>query len=433
MKRIGLFILRAAFTTLLAGLMSKTIIYDFTSASLFAPIEKATDFQLSDFYNTTADMRPVRDLSSSIVIIGIDGMSRHQIAELLNFINMYFPRVIGLDVLFAYGNADSILLNAIQQTSNIVLAKDAANVSGTIDPSLVTSATWGAINLAATDMRDVIRTYQPYVITQNNDTIPSFAQALADAYLGKHTPPDLEEKYIYFPSQAFEHYSGAAILDGSYTDEQLVSILEDRLVLISDIQNPFDRHVVPLSNLMSGCELHAHILNTILSEHPVRETPTTISWIIAVLIALAVSLLNLGFVQNRYFSELSGCVMRVVQFGCIVLFLYIGCFCFIQNRVYLKFAPSLLMISFTVLAGDIEPVFFLSGKWMSYWLKKLKSAHQELVTEPALQQVANACAEQERAAAPATQRVEKEAGLRDALPKKIFRAKSKKHKKHKHK
>lgn len=406
MKKIWLFILRAALITLLAALLSKSIIYDISSASLFAPIEKATDFQLSDFYNTTADMRPVRDLSNSIVIVGIDGMSRHEIADLLNFVNMYFPRVVGLDVLFAYGTADSVLLSAIQQTPNIVLATDAAQVSGTIDPSLVPDASWGAINLAAKDMRDVIRTYQPYIISQSGDTIASFAQALSDLYTGENSTLDISEKYIYFPSQSYEHFDGSLIMDGSYTDEQLADMLEDKLVLISDIHNPFDTHVVPLAYMMTGCELHAHIVNTIISKRPIKETPTTISWILAILIAFLISMIDQGLGRSRYASELSGFMMRVVQIGCIVLFLYIGSYYFVQQRVYINFAPSLLMISLVMLAGDIEPLFELLWRGLRRLLPSPKPVVAAIPTEPSLPEVQS---------------------------KKTSHSKSKKHKKHKRK
>lgn len=122
-QRVGRIALQAAIVTLLAFLFSMLIMQpmSFSVMSIFSSPEKS-DTSVTDLYAQVADRRPVRTLDPDVVLVDIDRADRAQIAEILDEINLWSPRVVGLDVIFAApGEDDSELLRAISESDRIVL------------------------------------------------------------------------------------------------------------------------------------------------------------------------------------------------------------------------------------------------------------------------------------------------------------------------
>ena len=196
--------------TLLAFVLSHSILYQITSSSLFS-LQKDNDFEMSDFYNVVANNRPIRTYNSDIVIVSLDNCSRTQIAQLIERVAYMQPKAIGIDVFFSYHSEDdSILINAINSFPNIVLAYDAYHETQTAFASDLYSATWGSINLIAKHASGTIREFRP----QFNDSIYAFSAQLA--YMADSTAFNRliergrELETIHFPSQTPTVFSYSA-------------------------------------------------------------------------------------------------------------------------------------------------------------------------------------------------------------------------------
>lgn len=107
----------------LAFCLSWFVAYDFTSLSYFSPLEKASDFLASDFYAFVADSRDVKKYEDRITIVGIDDLSRPEIAGTLRAIAAARPKVTAIDILFPERDmSDTVLVNAMNMLGNVVYA-----------------------------------------------------------------------------------------------------------------------------------------------------------------------------------------------------------------------------------------------------------------------------------------------------------------------
>ena len=108
--------------TILAFALSWLLIYDITQISYFAPLEKASDFETTDFYQIVDDRRSVRPYSDDIVVVGIDDLSRDEIADAIYMISLCSPAAVGIDILFGYQQPDDQkLVEAISALPNAVV------------------------------------------------------------------------------------------------------------------------------------------------------------------------------------------------------------------------------------------------------------------------------------------------------------------------
>ena len=95
--------------TTIALLFARFIIYDLFSLSMFAPVEKTNDFQMSDIYQSISMKRALQRASKDITIVSIDGCGRQGVLDAINRISKYSPAAIGLDVVFEYSQQNDSL------------------------------------------------------------------------------------------------------------------------------------------------------------------------------------------------------------------------------------------------------------------------------------------------------------------------------------
>ena len=175
---------------LLALLLTRFTIYNISSLSVFAPLDKEVDFKMSDLYNMVADSKAVHQFSPDILIVAIDGCSRRRTLEVINQVAACQPRAIGLDVYFPYPEEDnSYLLHTLSRTPNLVCSEYAVPEPDGIHyyrqqnlsfyDSLMQPAHSGFINLNVRDAQHVVRSFRPVVTSSANDTSFSMACEIA--------------------------------------------------------------------------------------------------------------------------------------------------------------------------------------------------------------------------------------------------------------
>ena len=360
--------------TILAILLARFVVYDLMSLSVFAPMEKATDFQMSDIYQSISESKAIHQLSEDITIVNIDGYSRTDVLDAVNLISEYSPAAIGLDVFFPIPEQDnSYLLATLSSIPNLVCAgmfeRDIDTTSfhhirkSFYEDSI--DVTFGYANLNASSNRDVIRQFVPYVLTANNDTLLSMPAQLAKicyplrykTMLSRGGKPET----IAFESIEFPILSIENVLSGNVDN----TLLSNRIVLIGDKDSFYDSYLSPLHDTLSGIALHAYALQTILSNNYINTSPTWLNWLIAIFLCVLFTICNL--VAKYQMSNLGNLFMRLLQFAMIYILIVIGSIYFATHHNYIDFSPTILIIGFSSLSFDL----WFGAIAMYNYLKKL--------------------------------------------------------------
>lgn len=317
--------------TILAILFARFIVYDLMSLSVFAPMEKATDFQMSDIYQSISESKAIHKLSKDITIVSIDGHSRADVLDIVNLISEYSPAAIGLDVFFPVPEHDnSYLLSTLSSIPNLVCAgmferdNDATSFHHITQSFYEDSidVTFGYANFNASSQRDVIRQFVPFVLTANNDTLLSMPAQLAKICHPLRYKTMLlrggSAETIAFDNIEFPIISAQDVLSGD-VDE---TFLSNRIVLIGDIHNIYDSYLSPLHNTLPGIVLHAYALQTIISDNYINTSSTWLNWLIALILCVLFTICNLT--AKYHMSNFGNLFTRLLQFAMMYILIVIG-------------------------------------------------------------------------------------------------------------
>ena len=349
-------------TTLLALLASKSVIYDFSSLEVFAPIEKKVDFRLSDIYNTVEQYRSTQTLSRDIVVVSVDNCDREQTLDVIHKISDCKPKAIGLDISFAVPKdeeSNAYLLETLLFTPNLVSASMVKKTDSIyrleplsfydLDEDFEPEHT-GYVNLDATHPWNVIRTFIPYVCLEGGDTLPSMPLALAQI-----ASPERAQQLIdrANPTEIIDFTScEIEIITSEKLDYTAVSKrLRNKIVLIGDTADQKDIYLTPLHDPTPGVMIHAYTLQTILNGRYIRSTPLFHNWLMATIICILFTGVLL-FTRNHV-NHLGSLLIRLSQFLIMYGLVWLGCLIFSIRHVYTDFAPSILMLGLGTFTLDI--------------------------------------------------------------------------------
>ena len=338
-------VIQICIITGLAALLSKTILYSFTSMPAFKSMIEVKDVQMSDFYNRVSDSKSIRELSQNVVLISVDGKSREQIARVIECVSMEHPKAIGVDLLFEYPfDSDSALIESVNGENVIMAAVDMGNGERTTSYFCDSTFRIGMVNMMAASSGSVVREFLPTYPEGNCFALEIIKDAYPSQYCGLLNGKD-GEKVIYYPSIEFPIIEADSVITGVNMDN-----LQDKVVLIGDCNNMADMHVTPIGT-MSGLNVHASIIETIIGERYVKSFSPFANWLIAILSCLLFVTLNV-FVAKKI-PAVGKLVIRVVQLLVLYLFFAFGCWLFIHKHINIDFSLSLAMIALGLLAYDI--------------------------------------------------------------------------------
>ena len=324
--------------TLLAILMTRFVIYDFSSLSAFMPMEKATDFEMSDLYNAVEENKAEHHLSQDVCVISVDNCNREGVLDVVNMVSAYGPAAIGLDIVFPWPEQDnSYLLSTLSETPDLVCVNKVQPTED--DPTCyevvptsfyesMISPRYGHAKLVAYSTRAVVRRFYSYVLTAEGDTLLSLPAALAktarpecyEELLRRNT----QEEIIDYTTREIPVYTAEELLEGKLDAEALGG----KVVLLGDVNNMQDSYLTPLNGTIAGVMIHACVLLCI---------------ILAALLMEA---------RNRM-SNVGSMVIRLAQVAIMYQIIVFGCKYYAEHHMYLDFSPSLLMIGLSALAFDI--------------------------------------------------------------------------------
>jgi len=338
-------VIQICIITGLAALLSKTILYSFTSMPAFKSMIEVKDVQMSDFYNRVSDSKSIRELSQNVVLISVDGKSREQIARVIECVSMEHPKAIGVDLLFEYPfDSDSALIESVNGENVIMAAVDMGNGERTTSYFCDSTFRIGMVNMMAASSGSVVREFLPTYPEGNCFALEIIKDVYPSQYCGLLNEKD-GKKVIYYPSIEFPIIEADSVITGVNMGK-----LQDKVVLIGDCNNMADMHVTPIGT-MSGLNVHASIIETIIGERYVKSFSPFANWLIAILSCLLFVTLNV-FVAKKI-PAVGKLVIRVVQLLVLYLFFAFGCWLFIHKHINIDFSLSLAMIALGLLAYDI--------------------------------------------------------------------------------
>lgn len=344
-----------------AFVLSWGVIYDLSSISYLAPMEKASDFTVDDFYQLVADSRQVRRLDDKVVIVAVDGMSRQEIAGVIEAVDFCAPRALGVDLLFNHPQpGDTLLVGALSSCSVLVAPEclawtDGAELPAVVDGyiyDMVDAPRRGVVNLDVSDRRATVRSFR-HVVEADDGSHDSFVTAMARQYMGGEAVMaqhrrDVSET-IRFDGVDFDVIAGDDVL--SREDD-----IRGKAVLIGTVDDRADMHPTPVDGDMPGVMVHAHALAMVLGDGYVNPTPEWVNWAIAVGLCLFFIVIQLWIGSH----EAGNLFVRIFQVSTLLLIVLTGCHLYMRYGISVNFSRPLVMVAFGLMAVDV----WVGGVWL---------------------------------------------------------------------
>lgn len=358
------------FVTILCFVVMWLLHFVAINTHLFNPISEAvadfsyTDITLNTKINENAPLHP------EIVVVNIDTANRKQIAETINKLSQFNPKIIGLDVYFkdpkdAY--TDSILRNEINNT-NIVLANKFNGEKNLLQKSYFEreNTQSGYINFVGFKIIRQCSFFEEI----NNKRYTSFS-----ATIFKKSYPDRFKNLEHRMSGL--HYINYVRRGDKFLTIRFDSIInyppsvyKNKIVLMGFVTNDKnsieDKFITPVNNEnnelpeMSGVYIHANILSMLLEDNLLKKTSSFIQWLLAIIFTwLCVAFFLKYFIEKHLWFHLT---VKITQLSVSVLLLYVQVL-FLQyfNRI-IDFKYAIIGI---ILSVDV--LYFYEG--FANWLR----------------------------------------------------------------
>lgn len=354
-KELKKSMVKASLVTAFALALSMILSNPFTAtlSGAFSSQERG-DFKVTDLYAQVADGRPVRQLEDRIMIVDIGHANRYEIAEALELLSLCGAKAIGLDVNFAHpGDDDSVLLNAISTTPGLVLPlgitqndNDLFTISD--KPFFYDSLkniNYGVINLPSDKENSSIREFAKKYQLESGRQLLSFVMEIAktgeDVAVAEALKRQNPLEIIDYPSRSFN------IVDLEDIAENAESFA-DKYVIVGALNEATDMHSTPLRLYMSGAEIHAYALSTLLDQRWLVDMPSWVDYALAIVLCFIVV-----FFALHVTDKIKGLALRFMQLLFIFATVWIGYCLFVDHGFICNFSHTFIMLAFGFLAIDI--------------------------------------------------------------------------------
>ncbi|MDE6391826.1 MAG: CHASE2 domain-containing protein [Muribaculaceae bacterium] len=322
-------------------------------SGIFSQPERG-DFRTTDLYAQVADSRPVRQFDDRIVLVDIGLSGREEIAECLEILTLCDPKVVGVDINFAEpGENDSLLLNAISLLPDAVFPLGVEqNTDGDFTISdkpffyeKIKKPVYGVINLPAENEYASIREYAIDYSLSSGERLPSFVTAMAS--LGDRAITDEARKRgnqhetIDYPSREFRTIPIGDVAE--HAEE-----LSGRYVIVGATGEASDMHSTPVNSYMSGMEIHAHALSSLLDRKWYSVMPRWTDCLIALILGFSVIATALTLS-----GKTRGLTLRILQVALLVATVLAGYVLYLDMNLICNFTHTILILSFGLFALDI--------------------------------------------------------------------------------
>ena len=307
--------------------------------------------ELIDLYTISANNSGLKR-KSDIVLMPIDGCSRHDVTKVIEQLNQLPVAAVGVDVTFPYPESEDLsLLQAILSSDRIVLAS--REHGSYFEEALVEQGiAFGSIRLDMNTRYDIVRSFVPAEIN-DADTVWSIETQLM-RMVGQEIDPVFpldQSSYIAYSRVLFDTISASRLLDPEADMASLAADLEGCIVLVGDMESVEDMYRTPLQSDMPGLVIHAYALNTLLQKRNIGSWPKYISWIIALIVCVIFTKLML--ICKWGGKDQEGLCLRAIQFIPMVVIVFIGVCLFRYCDFYFDMEPIFLALAIQAVVLDI--------------------------------------------------------------------------------
>ena len=337
--------------TCLASVMTGWLSNDVNSDLIISLFCGKTDIEFSDFYNRVLHNSSSKEIDKDIIIVNIDSVySRRDFSLLLEELNNYHPKLIGIDVLFDTPKdsiEELILKNTIKNASNIILAKEydqeKDQYKSSIFDSEIDESHFGIVNFVNRNSHSV-RSYLP-CFNVNGEKKPSFSTRIYQMLSNSRSRTNYEkidEETIVFPSIGFCEVDARFIKRDS-------SLITGKIVIVGSLNDSYDQHITPIDDKMPGSLIWAYILSDLINNRCLKTIGNFSEWIIAIVLSF---LLCFIYVSLNDTNMQNFCI-RIVPIFILIFLGFFGCYLFSQFYLYFNVTKVIITSSIGILILDI--------------------------------------------------------------------------------
>lgn len=393
------------------------------------PIGQAlADTELTDL--TFSRLREDPEIDTNILIVNIGNLSRAEVAQQINSISKYKPKVIGIDSFFDCPNGrDSVNCPMAYDTlSNMLFAEAIANAGNVVmvtkllqtkalvdkfgdvaiydslersDEILRKSAHEGYASLEtdAGHQEDLktCRRFNPKMMV-NGEEHYAFSVKAAMAFDSVKTMRFLERdnfaEVINYRGNTIDLY-GASEYAGRYfaldwyqaldTNQFVPALIKDKVVLMGFLGADFsdtswdDKFLTPLNSKMAGrarpdmygLVVHANIVSMILNEDYINETPDWVETLIAALLCMSTVAVFLLINSNVKLAPWYDALSLVIQLSQILIFSFVTVFFVVWFKLKLNLTVSIAALAVVGTGFELYNSF-IKAIWKAYFSKFVK-------------------------------------------------------------
>ena len=289
------------------------------NADIFSPLSDTfKDFELSDV--VFSHLRENQKVEENVVLVNIGNLDRGGVAELINVLNQYEPKTIGIDAFFrapkeGQPELDSALSQAFSRTKNLVLVSELIENDSTGEVDTVKYSNPMFMQYAQPGFADMIAQGKHSLNTARdcipkevvkNDTLLSFPSKLVEIYAPEKLKRYIERNHdvetINYQGNIIVHKEGstsnskgiffALDWDDVFNKKFTPETIKGKIVIMGFMgesigQNNWqDKFCTPLNSQyvgrtapdMYGVVVHANIVSMILKESYINDMPEWINW-----------------------------------------------------------------------------------------------------------------------------------------------------------
>ncbi len=362
----------------------------------FDPIAEALgDLEITDYAFNELREDPAAD--TNVVVVNIGNLARREVAEQINIINQYEPKVIGIDAFFWKPNefdpiGDILLKNALESTENLVLVSSLdkydpkSNRYTAIrksDTMFLKNANTAYANLTTNAMfQEDLKKVRGFLPNYEIDGDQHYALGVK---LATYVSPEKVEKFlardnynelINFKGNIFDpfnrsNYKGqfsALDIDEILKQDFDPAAIKDKIVIMGFLGNNIfnapswsDRFFTPMNYKiagrsnpdMFGVVVHANIVSMILYDDPLNTMTDTMGLIMGIIICF-LNVMVFTWIYYRLPKWYDG-LTKLIQLVEILVIMFLVVIIF--NYFNYKLNPSVTLFS-VALASDSLEVFF---------------------------------------------------------------------------
>ena len=315
-----------------------------------------------------------------IVIVNTGQLDRAELGFLIEKVNSYNPKVIGLDIYFEgekEPDKDSILREAFKKTKNLVAVsvavpeKHGFSINKNNFDDVLSKR--GYANLIGEEI-GTIRYYSPFEEV-GEEKYPQITTAIVKEY-DSNAYKKLEKRHK--PVETINYKRRVDKYKVLEPEEVMMdgidsSYLTGKIVLLgyinNDRNNIEDKKFTPMNEKvagktipdMNGIVVQANIISMVLDGNYIKKTPGWVAWLMAILIGwLHMSLFIRYYLEDHIWFHL---VAKLAQVFSAIFFAYLGMVIFSRFGIKLDMKYTLYVIA---LAVDV--IYFYEA--LTTWLHK---------------------------------------------------------------